>query len=420
LTQPTADRLALLYRVSQAFNSSLDLDEVLTRVMDEVITATRAERGFLMLKDDGGQLVFRAARGMDQQTINAPEFQVSRGVIERVAAEGVPRLASDAQTDAALSLRASVVGLGLRSILCVPLQIKGDVIGVIYVDNRMQAGIFSHDELDLLMAIGSSAAIAIENARLYQVAVEKGRMEREMQVAFQAQSSLIPQETPQIAGWDFAALWKPARVVGGDYYDFISVPARGQSPMQGIVIADVSDKGTSAALFMTMTRSIVRASIAPARSPADSIALANHLVCSDAADGMFVTLFYAQINPATGQVTYVNAGHNPPLWYRADRDQFVQIKRTGLALGMEDGSGYKEGAAQFEPGDFLFLYTDGITEAVNAHIEEFGGERLQRVLFEHRRAASAEIVAALENELNDFIGTALPFDDITLVIAKRI
>ncbi len=172
MTQPSADRLALLYRISQRFNSSLDLDEVLKQVMDEVIAATRAERGFLMLRDATGQLVFHAARGIERQTIDAPQFQISRGVVERVAHEGLPRLSSDAQSDAWLSGRASVLGLGLRSILCVPIQLKGVAIGVIYVDNRLQAGIFTAADLELLTAIAASAANAIENARLYTNLIE--------------------------------------------------------------------------------------------------------------------------------------------------------------------------------------------------------------------------------------------------------
>ncbi|NIO68862.1 MAG: GAF domain-containing protein, partial [Anaerolineae bacterium] len=232
-SQPSSDRLALLYRLSQTFNSSLDLDEVLNRVMDEVIAATRAERGFVMLREADGRLIFRVARGMDRETIDDPQFQISRSVVERVAREGQPILTSDAQRDARFSMRQSVQSLGLRSILCVPLKIKEEVSGVVYVDNRLKIGIFTQADLELLSAIASSAAIAIENARLYQVAVEKGRMERELQVAREVQASLLPRETPQVPGWEFVARWQPAREVAGDYYDFI--PLDGEQ--LGLVIA---------------------------------------------------------------------------------------------------------------------------------------------------------------------------------------
>ncbi|MGH2593109.1 MAG: PP2C family protein-serine/threonine phosphatase [Anaerolineae bacterium] len=435
MTQPSTDRLALLYRVSQTFNSSLDLDQVLNSVMDEVIAATRAERGFLMLRDADGRLRFRAARGLDQRTIDEPEFQVSRGVIERVAQEGRSLLTSNAQSDARLGGRESVVALRLRSILCVPLQHKGAILGVIYVDNRLQAGIFKPDDLELLTAISSSAAAAIENARLYQVAVEKGRLERELQVAREMQVSLLPRETPHLPGWEFAAYWQPAREVAGDFYDFIALsrggapaadapgvgarPALGEQQL-GLVIADVSDKGMPAALFMALTRSIVRASMAGASSPADGIVRANRLICADAMNGMFVTLFYAQLNPATGELMYVNAGHNPPLLYRADRDELMKLTRTGMALGLFETAEFEQRTVRLNAGDFVVLYTDGVTEALDAQGQEFGEERLRRVILDSRRASAQDIITALQRATGQFAGATAPFDDSTLVIAKRV
>ncbi len=413
--QPSAERLALLYRISQTFNSSLDLDEVLNRVMDEVIAATHAERGFLMLHDAAERLVFRAARGLDRQTIDAPEFQISRGVVERVANEGQPQLTSDAQSDQWLGQRASVMGLGLRAVLCVPLQLKGAKLGVIYVDSRVQSGIFTQDDLELLTSIAASAATAIENARLYQVAVEKGRLERELQVARDVQTSLLPRETPHIAGWEFATWWQPAREVAGDFYDFI--PA--DQDQLGVVIADVADKGMPAALFMALTRSIVRASVATAFSPADGITHANRLICADAANGMFVTLCYLRLD-AAGQIVYVNAGHNPPLWYRADQDQLIELTRTGMALGVLDINWYEQRTEQLNPGDFVVLYTDGVTEFVNAQGQEFGIKRLRQVILENRRSSAAEMVTAVEQALGGFSDLSMPFDDITVVMIKRI
>jgi adenylate cyclase len=207
-------RLALLVRLAQAFNSSLDLDQVLGRVMDEVIAAVRAERGFVMLHEAGGRLAFRVARGIDQRTIEDPTFQISRGVLAQVAAEGRPVLTSDAQHDDRFSMRQSIVSLGLRSILCVPLVVRDQVTGVIYVDNRLHAGIFMPADLELLTAIASSAAIAIENARLYQAAVETGRLEREIQMARDLQAGLIPRETPHPTGWEIVEQGAGNRIQG--------------------------------------------------------------------------------------------------------------------------------------------------------------------------------------------------------------
>ena len=409
-----ADRLAFLYRISGTFNSTLDLDQVLDHVMDEVIAATRAERGFLVLRESDGQLVFRAARGLDQRTIEDPAFQVSRSVVERVAREGTPQLTSDAQSDQWLRVRESVVILGLRSILCVPLQIKGATIGVVYVDNRLQAGLFSAADLELLTAIAASAAVAIENARLYLVAVEKGRMERELQVAREVQASLLPRHTPRVDGWEFAALWQPAREVAGDFYDFIP----GERP--GLVIADVSDKGMPAALFMALSRSIVRASVAQALPPAEGITQANRLICADSMNGMFVTLCYAQLDPATGELVYVNAGHNPPLLYRVDSQELIELKRTGMVLGIDESALYSQRSVRLSTGDLVLFYTDGVTDALDAQGQEFGMDSLRRTVLDCQPSSAAELAAALDRAVAEFIGAAARFDDITLVVAKRI
>ena len=383
-SQPSSDRLALLYQLSQTFNSSLDLDEVLNRVMDEVIVATRAERGFLMLHDEQGELAFRAARGMDQHTILDPMFQISLSVVHGVARQGQPVLTGDAQVDPRFSMRQSVKLLGLRSIVCVPLRIQERILGTIYVDNRIQAGIFSHDDLDLLNAIASSASIAIENARLYQVAVEKGRLERELQMARQVQLSLLPSEIPEMPGWEFAARWLPARQVAGDYYDFIP----SHNGQLGLVVADVSDKGMPAALFMALSRSIVRASMDSSLSPAESIQRANRLICQDSTSGMFITLFYALLDLEAGHVAYVNAGHNPALFYQRSNhpgeSELSRLGRTGMALGVDIDTPYEHRTIALNPGDFLVLYTDGITDAENLQGHSFGMDRLENLVLAHR------------------------------------
>ena len=414
--QISSDRLSLLFRLSQAFNSTLTLDEVLRRVMDEVIAATCAERGFVMLCEEDGALTFRSARGMDQSTVQDPQFQVSRGVVERVAQQGRPVLTSDAQQDDRFSLRHSVSVLGLRSILCVPLMIRDRLLGVVYVDNRLRSGVFSDADLDLLAAIASTAAIAIENARLYEVAVDKGRMERELQVAREVQASLLPRVTPQLPGWEFVARWRPAREVAGDYYDFIPL---GRERL-GLVIADVSDKGMPAALFMALTRSIVRASVLSAATPAKGIAAANRLVCADSTGGMFVTLFYGQLHPATGMLSYVNAGHNPPLLHRAGEDRLLEWMPTGMALGVMEEPLFEQRSVRLHPGDWVLLYTDGLTDAADARSNRFGMERLKRVLLDasHKNAPAAEIVAAVESAVDGFTGNAAPFDDMALVLIR--
>jgi sigma-B regulation protein RsbU (phosphoserine phosphatase) len=307
-----------------------------------------------------------------------------------------------------------VQALQLRSILCVPLRIKDRVLGAVYVDNRLHIGIFAEADLDLLTSIASSAAIAVENARLYQVAVEKGRMERELQVAREVQADLLPHATPQVPNWEFAARWQPAREVAGDYYDFIP----GDGRQLGVVIADVSDKGMPAALFMALTRSIVRASVDRATSSAEGITHANRLICADSTGGMFVTLFYMLLDPAAGEVTYVNAGHNPPLLYRAEQDELTQLARTGMALGVMEDAQFEQRTLHLHPEDFLLLYTDGVTDATDAQGQDFGMERLLHTVVEHADGPAADIVSALEQAVAGFTHSSARFDDITIVAAK--
>lgn len=412
------DRFALLLRLTQTFNSTLDLNEVLDRVMDEVIAVIHAERGFIMLVDQRGNLDFKVARGLDHHDVQDPEFEVSRGTIEKVAREGCPVLTSDAQTDERFSFRQSVLNLKLRSVMVAPLTVKAHVTGVIYVDNRIKTDIFTESDLDLLSVIASVAAIAIENARLVLISLEKARMEQELQTARQMQISLLPEVLPQVPGWEFAASWKPAREVAGDFYDFIPLP----DGRIGFVIADVCDKGMAAALFMAVTRSILRASFGNSPTLAEDISRANLSICADSKMGYFVTLFSAILDPAKGSLTYVNAGHNPPFLVRNDscenRETITLLTRTGIALGVDCSLPYEQKTIDLTPGDFLVLYTDGISEAEDPAGKVFGTLRLQSILRENVNKNTSAIVAAIENACIQFIASPIPLDDITLMVVR--
>ena len=245
-------------------------------------------------------------------------------------------------------------------------------------------------------------------------AVEKARLQHELQTAREVQAGLLPRETPHITGWQFAASWRPAREVAGDYYDFIPL----DEGRLGVVMADVSDKGMPAALFMALTRSVVRASAAQTRGPSECIALANRLLCADARGGMFVTLFYGLLQPATRDFSYVNAGHDPALWYRADRDDLVPLSRTGPALGIFPDEPFDQQAIRLAPGDWVLLYTDGLTDASDAGDNHFGIERVQRELLSHRHADLADLLPALEQAVAHFAGDTPAFDDIALLLLK--
>jgi phosphoserine phosphatase RsbU/P len=252
--------------------------------------------------------------------------------------------------------------------------------------------------------------------RLYQMAVEKGRMQRELQLAREMQSSFLPQEITQVSGWEFAARWQPAREVAGDYYDII--PIGGDS--YGLVIADVTDKGAPAAMFMIFTNSIVRASLHADMQPETSIQNANRLICDKSPNAMFVSLVYANLNAATGQVVYVNAGHNPPLYYNSAYNSLTRLTPTGMVLGIDPEARLEQRSLALQHGDFLLLYTDGLIDAINAQGQEFGMNNLEKMVIENRASSAEEIISFLEYALFDHLGETMPFDDVTLLLVKRL
>jgi phosphoserine phosphatase RsbU/P len=417
---PPSDRLELLYQLAQTFNSSLDLDQVLNRVMDEVIATMNAERGFVMLYDENSVLTCRVARNISRESIEDKGFRGSRSMVEKSAREGIPILAGDAQTDDRFSGMQSVQMFGLRSVLCVPLKVKEQKLGAIFVDNRMQKSVFTHSDQNLLEAIASSAAIAIENARLYALAVEKGRLEREFQMAREVQRRLLPDHLPEVPGWEFSARWTPARQVAGDFYDFFPLTGRPSSPMDlGVLVADVTDKGMPAALFMALTRTTLRASLTAASTPKEGIAQANRLITADSPQSMFVTVFFLRLSPSSSQITYVNCGHNPPIFYRSASQSLEYLTRTGMVLGIDESTLFQEVSVELKTGDSLLLYTDGVTDAMNSSGESFGTERLEEVFRSSQDQNPTDILSAIEGALSQFTGDIHPFDDITLVLLRR-
>jgi serine/threonine protein kinase len=263
---------------------------------------------------------------------------------------------------------------------------------------------------------GSASEVLRALWGLDRQAIERSRLDRELQMAHDVQASLLPHHAPRYAGWEFGNCWRPARQVAGDYYDFVPL----DDGRLGLVIADVSDKGMPAALFMSLTRTIVRASISHAPSPVEAISHANQLLCADSSGGMFVTLFYGLLDPATGALTYVNAGHNPPLWYGAGQNQLRRLERTGMALGVLEDTAFEQFQVRLSPRDWLFLYTDGVIDATDSRGNRFGFERLQRVLLGHHAGSVEELTAALDSALGNFMGGAPPDDDVAWMLVEHL
>lgn len=295
-----------------------------------------------------------------------------------------------------------------------PMTAQGRPLGVMQVDYTDAAHQFTPKETAILANVASQAAVGVENMRLRQEAVERARLERELQLAANVQSRLLQTEPPALAGWDIAAVWRAARSVGGDFYDFVPL---GQDRL-GIVIADVSGKGLPAALFMMLSRSIVRACATRGGRPASTLTRANRLICADAHDGMFVTLFYAELDAHSGALTSANAGHNPPLL--ASANGVAVVEGHGRALGIQMPWAAPEQRRSLRCGDVLVLYTDGVTEAINDRQEQFGMARLQAVVQQYAALPSQQIAARIMQAVDDFAGNQPAFDDATLVIARRV
>ena len=313
-----------------------------------------------------------------------------------------------------------------------PLAVKGKVLGVLLVEepdpvpvdnlgsgnaNRRLRG----KRLEIITGISQQAALAIQNDLLQRETVIQERMAREMQLAREIQRAFLPQIVPDIPGWDLKVFWRTAREVGGDFYDFFELP----DGRMGLVIADVADKGMPAALFMTLVRTLVRATVQQLNPPEQVLERVNDILVPDAPQGMFVTLAYAILDIETGELEYANAGHNPPLVFRHNTGALEPFKRTGMALGVLEGNHIEGRQIRLEPQDILIMYTDGVTEAFSPQGDIFGEARLLQTI---KNVAENEalnpvnsqtLLETIDQTVTDFIGDSTPSDDLTLLVMKR-
>jgi serine phosphatase RsbU (regulator of sigma subunit) len=348
-----------------------------------------------------------------------------------------PLAASNHESSLATSAPA-LAAFGAGSLLALPLTARGALLGALVADYNAPGRQFTPREMTLYSGIANQVAGALEGALLAEEAAKGARLEGELRVARDIQTALLPATPPQIAGWDIAADWRSARLVGGDFYDFWRLPqgmgvgshgleAGASSPHPpspilqplGFVIADVSDKGVPAAMFMTLSRSLVRAAALDGSSPSVALARANRWIARDSESAMFVTLFYGILQPESGLLRYGCAGHNPPLLFRAAGGPPAELTTVGIALGVLEQAMLGEGEDVIEPGDLLVCYTDGVTEAVNNAEEPFGVARLIEVVAAQRERTANEVLQAITDALVAFTEGKSPFDDVTLVVVKR-
>jgi serine phosphatase RsbU (regulator of sigma subunit)/anti-sigma regulatory factor (Ser/Thr protein kinase) len=297
--------------------------------------------------------------------------------------------------------------------LVVPLVSGGELVGTLNLGPRLSDQQYSTDDKRLLDSLAAQAAPALQVAELVQrqaaEAASRERIEQELRVAQLIQQNFLPRELPELGGWQLDAYYKPAREVGGDFYDFFELP----DGQVGVVVGDVTDKGVPAAMVMAAARSVLRATAAGIVSPGATLERVNELLCPDIPDKMFVTCLYGVIDPASGRFRFANAGHNLP--YARTADGAVELRATGMPLGLLPGMTYDEQEALIAPGDSLLLYSDGVTEAHSTTREMYGTPRLAEFV-----AAGEHLVKGLLASLERFTGPDWEQeDDITLVTLHR-
>lgn len=440
-----------LLQVAQAVVSAGDLDEIMGSIVRITPILVGIERSAIYLWDEG-QEIFRLAQAygiptyQQPPTVTAEEFPFMHAVIQRNQLVATPMAATETVTnDQALNWASASVldsdeveiylDMETRLLLGFPLSVKGQVLGVLLVeepelaDHRTAANTYLRlrkKRLEIITGISQQAALAIQNDLLQRETFERERLAREMQLAREIQQAFLPDELPDAPGWDLQVYWRTAREVGGDFYDIFLLP----DGRLGLVIADVADKGMPAALFMTLVRTLVRATVQSLETPDQVLRRVNEIIEPDAPQGMYVTLVYAVIDLQTGRMDYANAGHNPPLVQRSGERRLDNLIRTGMALGVVSDNPIEGKQITLEPGDYLVLYTDGITEAFSPQGELYGNQRLQETIraFDEGALTDAQphpataraLLNAIDGAVSKFVEDAPLSDDLTLVVVKRL
>ena len=414
-------QVAVLLEGLKALSSGKVLDDVLAMVVDSAIAVSRAERGFIMLAGDDGGLEFKLGRSRDRATLPGDTFQTSRKIPEEVFRAGRPRIETDLLDGGLADRHMGTIALGIRNVLCVPLRLVRYVesqdtvtedrrIGVLYLDSRTKGPLLAPETGATLDALAAEAAVAIDNARLYRAAVEKARLDQEMATAAEIQQALLPTRSRNGPYFDAAAEMLPCLAIGGDFFEYIDLP----DGRFGFALGDVSGKGPPAALLGALTQGSLAAQTTVASGPADALIRLNAALVRRAIEGRFVTLFYAQLDP-DGTLTFCNGGHNPPFLVGGGGD-VRRLETGGMPMGLFDGLPFTEESVTMAPGDFLVLFSDGVSEALDLNGAEFEDERiLKSIAGAPAREAPVQLEHLLSN-VKKFTAGAPQNDDVTVVV----
>ncbi|WP_263366392.1 GAF domain-containing SpoIIE family protein phosphatase [Edaphobacter bradus] len=395
--------LMKLQRAAELITSTLDMDALLERVVNDIAASIGCVEVSVWLRDwETDEMVLEGVRGC---TVNmkGARLKIGReGMVGHVAKTGKMRYARDVRLDPYYVQCEEET----RSAVDLPLQARGEIVGVLSVEHK-ELDAFSGDQLQVLQALAGHIAVAIENARLFQVErMERERMQREADDARAVQQSLFLKAVPLVSGFAFETAWHPAGTLAGDWFDFIDLG----EDRYGIVLADVSGKGMPAALLMSATRAILRSLAKLDSSPSQTLVRLNQTLSEDFPMGKFVTMIYAVLDARAREITVASAGHLRPLLING-KCSFLEVD-SGLPLGL-GASSYPECKIEMKPGTRLLFYTDGITEAMNSRDEEYGPARLR----EHFLQPDACVEGLIE-EVQRFGHGSNRTDDATVVLIR--
>jgi len=411
-----AQRLEILYKVTEAIRSFFVLGELLEQIMEIIMDVLKPDRSYLLLQDEEtGELIPEVVKSTDEP-IAQMEVKISMSIVERCMNEGISLLVSDAAADDRFAASESIIMNRIRTAMVAPIIYKGDVLGAVYIDTNTRMLPFTKEELELLTGITNQAAVAITNARMHEQLVEQHKIAREMEIARTIQMNLLPKTYPEIEGFEISAMSLPAKHVGGDYYDFLRLP----DGRMALAVADVSGKGVPAAILTATTRSYLQSETQhPRSSLAETVSRINGMVMRDVTNDMYVTMTLVYLESEVSKLEYVNAGHCHPILMSPDGTTRY-LDKGGLFLGiMAEEAEYEVGSYELAPGDVLLLSTDGVTDIQNEEGEIFGDERLHELLRESLDLTAEGIRNKIYQTCLEHRGEADQFDDFTLIVLKR-
>jgi serine phosphatase RsbU (regulator of sigma subunit) len=427
--------VAALLEGLRALGSGRVLDDVLALVMDSAIEVSSAERGFIMLEATGdsdganlansaeaGQLEFKLGRSRGRVTLPGSRFETSRKIPEQVFETGQPRIIADLLDGDLANVHMGTVALGIRHVLCVPLRLVRYLesaedepieknIGVLYLDSREKGSLLSSSTRTALETLATEAAVAIENARLYRETLEKARLDQEIRIAAEIQQALLPRLSYAGPFFDAAGSTLPCRSIGGDFFDYVELP----DGSVAFALGDVAGKGPPAALLSAMVQGIIAAQSASTDGPSATLTRVNHAMLRRAIEARYATTFYGVLT-ADGEVTSSNAGHNPP--FVMTRTGMRRLERGGPPLGLFEGIPFEEESCHIEPGDWVIVFSDGVSEALSATGEEFGDDRIASVARAHYDHEPTVLLEALLSSVRTFATGAPQNDDVTAVVVR--